>query len=443
MTRMINLKVLLCAAALCAFSACDDDGDDDVTTQPDGGQPDASTRLDASVGIDSAVSDAGDGGKQTAGDPRYAVVTQVSVSGGMSTSYISVVNSLTSGTPIAMDGARQVSGRALAANEVGSGTLFVSTGGAELTKFTLNAANELVEAGKISFQPQGVQSIGEYASQLQFVSATKAYYFDTRTSQVIVFNPTTLAFTKAIPLPGLLVANTTLTFSSALPARKDGKLAFAAGWRAGMPPALSVVPRVALIVLDTNADTASIVEFAGVDAFPCGYVRDVVEGPEGRIYLATEAWGSAQHKVAPTTAPKPCLLRTNTAWTEFDATFTKELNAIGGGVTGSLTKSRDGKVYTRVLDEVAAGDISMTPARVLSSQAAWAWAELTLGDNPTATKVSGAALGGGSLVIFDLLDKRYASDVQDTTSNLIDISNGIVGTTASTAGLTFSIAQLR
>jgi hypothetical protein len=446
MTKMNSYKTLLCAAALCALGACgDDEGGDDVG-QPDARTPDASATFDASTGLDSAVPDAGDGGTSNpvpSSDPRYAVVTQLSVSGGTSTSYVSIVNSLASNTPLSMEGARQIAGRALAANEVGSGTLFASTGGAELTKFTLDASNKLVEAGKISFQPQGVQSIGEYASQLQFLSPTKAYYFDTRTAQVIVFNPTALSFTKVIPLPGLLVANTTLTFSSALPARKDGKLAFAAGWRAGMPPALSVVPRVALIVLDTTVDSANIIEFAGVTSFPCGYARDVVEGPDGRIYVATEAWGSAQNKVAPTTAPKPCLLRTDTAWTAFDASFTKDLNTLGGGVTGSLTKSRNGKVYTRVLDEAAAGDISATPARVLASQPAWAWAELTLGDNPTATKVPGAQLGGGSLVIFDLLDKRYASDVLNTTSNLIDISNGIVGQTATTAGLTFSIAQLR
>lgn len=420
-----HLSTLLFAGALGLLAAC---GDDDDTDGP-------KNTMDAST---DAGPDGGVGPDGSVAEERYAVVTQTAVSGATPVSYVSVTRTLTSSTPVSTEGALPVQGRALTAGEPGSGTVFVSSGsGPELTKYTLDANDELVEAGKISFP--GARAIGEYASQVQFVSPSKAYFFDTHTAQIFPFNPTTLALGTPIALPDMQIADTTLTFSSALPVERDGKIVFAAGWRSGTPTTvLKVVSQVALVVLDTTTDTVTILRDTR-----CGYVRDAVEGSDGRVYLATEAWGSAVHRLAPENGPAPCLLRTDAALTQIDPDFQKDLNAIGGGVTGSLTQSRDGKVYTRVLDESAVTIMPTTPARVLASLPAWAWAEVTLGDEPTATKVPGAPLGTGSLVVFDLKDTRYVADIKEGGTDLVDITRGIGATTISTTGNTFSVAQIR
>lgn len=412
-------KVFMCVTALLAGSACGGDSDEPTDGKtvmaPNGqaGQPNTGT--------------------DAPGESRYAVVTQVAAGGAMPTSYVSITPTLASSTPLSLDGALSVAGRSLVANLPGSGSFFVSNGAAELVKYTLDAADKPVEAGKIGFP--GASSIGEYASQLQVVSDTKAYYFDTRTAQIFVWNPSTLAVVKTIPLAGLQVADATLTFSSTLPVKRAGKIALAAGWRSSNNQ--RVIKQVALVVLDTASDTATILRDDR-----CGYVRDAVEASDGRVYLATEAWGSAVHRLNAEFAPAPCLLRTDAALTAIDATFYKELNVIGGGVTGSLTASLDGKVYTRVLDEAAAGINVMTSARALASMPVWSWAELTLGDEPKATKV-GAALGTGSMIVLETKDKRFVAEVKMAGTDLIDLTKGIGGVASSTMGNTFSLVQVR
>jgi hypothetical protein len=159
--------------------------------------------------------------------------------------------------------------------------------------------------------------------------------------------------------------------------------------------------------------------------------------------VATEAWASSVHRLAPANAPAPCLLRTNTDLTAFDDSYYKELNALGGGVTGSLTKSRDGKVYTRVLEESAVTLTPMTPARALASMPGWSWYEVQLGDNPSATKVTGAALGTGSLIVLETRDQRFVAEIEQTGTALIDITKGIGPVSISTPGNTFSVVQVR
>ena len=415
-SALFGLKTFLIAGTLCALTACaGDDGADGSAPGPAHG-PEA--------------------GATTGRGPRFAVVTQVAASGSMPMSFVSMTDTLSSPEPVSTSDALSIAGRALVANEPGSGSFFVSSGtGGELTKYTLDPAGKPASAGTISFP--GAAQIGEYASQLQFVSATKAYYFDTRTAQIFVFNPSTLAAPTAIALPGLQVADAILTFSSTLPVRRGSKIALAAGWRSSNNQ--RVIPKTALVVLDTSNDTAAVL--FGSDR--CGYVRDAVEGSDGRVYIATEAWGSSVHRLAPDNAPPPCLMRTNSELTAFDAAYVKDLNAITSGVTGSLTQSRDGKVYTRVLDEDAATITPMTVARALASLPVWSWWELQLGDSPTASKVAGAPLGTGSLIVFDTRDKRYAAEIGATGTGLLDLTTGVGPVSISTSGFTFSAVQVR
>ena len=411
-----GLRTFLFAGALCALAACGDDDNGGTTTAPPDNGPEQ--------------------GQVPSAESRFAVVTQIAAGGSMPTSYVSITDTLASATPVSLDGAVSIPGRALVANEPGSGAFFLSSGTTgELTKYTVDAAGKANPVGKIGFP--GAAQIGEYASQLQFVSASKAYYFDTRTAQIFVFNPTTLAAPTTIALPGLQVADAILTFSSTLPVRRGSKIALAAGWRSSDNQ--RVIPKTALVVLDTGNDTAAVL--TGTDR--CGYVRDAVEGSDGRVYVATEAWGSSVHRLAPANAPTPCLLRTNADLTAFDDTYYQELNALSGAVTGSLTKSRDGKVYTRVLDESAVMITPMTPARALASLPGWSWWEVLLGDNPTASKVENAPLGTGSLIVLDTRDKRYVAEIETTGTALIDITTGIGPVSISTTGNTFSAVQVR
>jgi hypothetical protein len=431
----LDVRLWLALTGLCAAVAC---GDDDAPANMQG--------ADASLPA-TAVDDAGslpptstvDGALPPAvpGAARFALVTQIVPSGDQATSYVSITNTFSSAQPIALDGAQQVLGRALAAAVPQSGTLFVSTGGApELTRFELTADDKLMRTGAISFQPQGVASIGEYAAQLQILSSTKAYYFDARTAKVVVWDPTALTVTATIDLPELAIADALLTFTSTLPIRRENQLIMPVGWRTSNNQ--RVVKQAAVIVVDTTTNTARVLRDER-----CGYVRDGVDAADGRIYLATEAWGSAVHRINPENAPAPCLLRLKNDLSGFDEGFHVELNKLGGGAVGSLVETVSGRALVRVLDEATAGVTPMTSARALASTAAWRWAELTLGDAPTLTPIASAPLGTGSLIVVDVPAHRYVAEIRNDRTDILDITDGVAGVAISTPGLTFSAVQLR
>jgi hypothetical protein len=436
-----NCKRLLLVASLCAAAACgDDEGGGDTldsgaldAATPDSGLP---ANIDGSIvpALDGAV--VGPPVVPPTGTPaKYAVVTQVA-SGEETSSYVSVVDTL--GTQkVSLDSAIQVLGRALAANEPGSGFVFVSTGGApELTKYKLGQNNKLDKVGSISFQDKGVQSIGEYAGQLQILSATKAYYFDTRTAQVIVWDPTALTVKSTIDLKSLIIADATLTFTSTLAVRDGSRILIPAGWRSSNNQ--KVISEAAVVVLDTTTDTVNIVRDTR-----CGYVRDAVKAADGKVYLATEAWGSSVFRLNPDFAPKPCLLRLKADLSGFDEAYYKELNSFANAPTGSLMQSKDGKVYTRVLDEAKAGIGPMTSARALASLPVWKWAEVTLGDAPTVTLVADAPYSTGSLIVFDTRDRRFLAEIKEQGTDLLDLTIGIGAVAISTTGYTFAAVQLQ
>jgi hypothetical protein len=201
---------------------------------------------------------------------------------------------------------------------------------------------------------------------------------------------------SALPLPGLAQENQVLSFSAA-PVRDGDKLYSFAAWREG----LAVTSRLAVVIVDTKTDEVSIVEDRR-----CGYVRDGVLS-DGMLYLATEAFGSAANYLDDSN-PEPCLLRLDTSTGAFDETFEVELDSLfGGNAAGSLVVGPNNQAFLRVLDPSAVPD-GVTNPRVLASVPAWEWYRLTPGDEPSVSKVEGAALAGGSVLPFKLGSRTFA-----------------------------------
>lgn len=196
--------------------------------------------------------------------------------------------------------------------------------------------------------------------------------------------------TKALPLTTLAAENHVLSFTAA-PVRDGDKLYGFAAWREG----LAITPRVAVVVVDTKTDAVEIVEDDR-----CGYARDGVLR-DGKLYVATEAFGSAAHYLDDTN-PAPCMLRFDTATRTFDADFMVVLSSLfDGKPAGSLVVGPDNQAFLRVLDTEAVPEGVSNP-RVLASVPAWDWYTLTPGDEPDVAKVKGAALAGGSVLPFKL-----------------------------------------
>jgi len=403
-------RLFVAALTLCLTQACSDD----PAPTPD--TPDSGT-LDT---------------------PLYAVVTQVSSSEG-SQSYIVLTDTLDHTQPLSLDNAVEVSGRALGSGIAKSGALYISSNeGATVTRYDLVDGQRLVRGQTVSFEGVGVASIGEYQHNFHYVSPTKAYYFDGRTSQVIVWNPSDVSLTRAIPIPGLAVTGAVTSFTTH-PVQSGNLLMVAAAWRPST--GVGVTSRAGMVVVDTTTDSVTL---ASNDR--CGYVRDGVLGPDGMVYVATEAYGAAVYRVAGGSTPVPCLLKFDPSTKEFDSNFLIELSSLtGGAAAGSLLPGPDGAAYIRVLDENV---YTVTPdvhPRLVASAQAWTWWKLDLSAY-TATHVETLPASTGSAFIHRGEDDRVLftdftnSSSQTNFRELTDESGRVV---FSHQGLAFSFLQLR
>ena len=415
-----SLRLLPAALAL-LLAACGDD----ATSQPDATPP---TPPDAANPLDPDAAPPA---------PLYAVTTQIiGADSANNQSYVVITDKL-DGAALSLDNAVEVAGRAIGAGPDGGGAVFVAADGApNVTRYDLQADGTLKKGATVSFQGKGVGGIGEYGGQFQFVSETKAYFFDAATAQAVIWNPREMTVTGDIPLPGLVLPGAILTFTAA-PLRRGNDVITFAGWRKG---AAEVPSQTAVVVIDSTTDQATVATDTR-----CGYVRDGAFGPDGKIYMATEAFGSAVHRVNPANAPAPCLLRFDVAARQFDAGFHVALSTLVGGATaGMLVRGGGDSVYVRVLDETVITVEPTTNPRVLASAPAWKWARLTLGDAPTATLLD-VAPSSGSVLALGLGDRQVVTFFQgrDRTT-LVDVSaTGPGAVAATTTGLVFSAVKVR
>ncbi|QSQ26368.1 hypothetical protein JY651_16150 [Pyxidicoccus parkwayensis] len=374
----------------------------------------------------------------TPNTPLYAVIAQVSADN-ESQSYIALTDKVDLTAPLSLENAIEVPGRALGFGIAKSGSLYVGgSDGATITRYDLNSSGKLEPKSTVSFAGKGVASIGEYQNQVQFVSSTKAYYFDGRTSQVIVWNPSDMTLTNAVAINNLAIEGATTTFASH-PVRVGDLIIAAVGWRPSA--SVGITKQAGVVVVDTKTDAVSL-----VTDNRCGYVRDGVLGSDGKVYLATEAYGAAVYRVAGGDTPVPCLLKFDPATKSFDKDFYRELSSFtGGAATGSLLPGPTGTAYLRVLDESVYTVAPGTHPRAVASAQAWTWWQLNL-STLAATKVEKLPASTGSSFLFNVADNRVLfTEFTNSSSqtNLRDLSNQSGTVAMSSQGLVFSFLQVR
>lgn len=348
-------------------------------------------------------------------------------------------------THIKTDDAIEIPGRALAVGPHEAGVTYV-TSGTTITRYRFDEKSGSLKSEEptISFAGLGVTDIHEYGGQFVFEGMDKSYFFDGDNSQVVIWNPEELTLDRAIPLDIVPeeLDGVILTYSAA-PIRKGDQIVTFAGLRQGTAP----VSLAAVVVLDTKTDTAEV-----VTDDRCGYVRDGVWADDGFIYLATEAYAAAYHRVQDDKdAPVPCLLRFDPKTKRFDEDFHVGLSSLfQGAAAGSLLVAKDGSAYLKVLDEKVQSVDGNSVPRLIASQPAWRWASLTVGDEPAA-KVLDLPHTSGSVTPFSLGSQRFALtnrsvDHNGRTITVSDISelnskpSEVVGTVD---GLVFSITKVR
>lgn len=367
--------------------------------------------------------------------PLYAITTQLLVADPVE-SYVVVTPQAEQTASLSLDGAIKVSGRALGVGIPKSGSLYVvSDESATVTRYRLNSAGRLEPAGTVSFANQGVTSLGEYQANFQFVSETKAYFFDGATAQIVIWNPTEMTVTGTLPLPGLVIPDTILAFSGAV-VHVGPQSIMPVGWRP--VSGVGITKKAGVVSIDTATDAVTL---ATDDR--CGYTHDAALGLDGKVYIATEAYGAAVRRVQET-APEPCLLKFDPQTRAFDPTFYRSLaDLVGGGTAGALIPGAQGTAYVRVLDESIAPVLEGTHPRTMASGTGWQWWELKL-DTLTATRKTDFPSTSGSVFLFEsenqTLYTEFGAGAASTTLHVLGQSGK---PTVTTQGLSFSFVQLR
>ncbi|MFP2924898.1 MxcI protein [Pyxidicoccus sp. 3LG] len=368
--------------------------------------------------------------------PLYAITAQQLVSDPVE-SYVVVTTEAERTASLPLDNALKVPGRALGVGIPKTGSLYVvSDESATVTRYSLNDEDRLEASGTVSFASLGVTELGEYQANFQFISETKAYYFDGATAQVVIWNPSTMTVTGNIPLDTLVIPDTVLAFSGAV-VRVDRQLIMPVGWRP--ETGVGITPKAGVVSIDTTTDVATI---ATDDR--CGYTHDAAVGSDGQVYVATEAYGAAVRRVVGEEVAAPCLLRFNPQTRAFDPTFYRSLEAlVGGGTAGALIPGPQGTAYVRVLDETVAPVLEGTHPRTVASGTGWQWWELKL-DTMTATRKADFPSTSGSVFLFEsenqTLYTEFGAGASSTTLHVLGESGR---PTLTYPGLSFSFLQLR
>ncbi|MHA7629886.1 MxcI protein [Corallococcus sp. M7] len=396
-----------------------------------------SLRLSTAAIALSLFAGCGDEEEEGTNGPLYAITTQM-LAEDPSDSYVLVTPDAEKAASLSLDGAIKIKGRALGVGIPKTGSVYVvSDESATVTRYTLNSAGKLEAAGTVSFSSQGVTSLGEYQANFQFVSETKAYFFDGNAAKIVIWNPKEMSVTGSLGLDALVIPDTVMAFSGAV-VRTGGQIIMPVGWRPVEGNA--VTKKAGVVAIDTATDAVSL---ATDDR--CGYTHDAVLGTDGKVYIATEAYGAASRRVVGEESPETCLLRFDPATRDFDKTFYRSLaELVGGGTAGALIPSHTpGMAYVRVLDESITPVSEGSHPRTLASGTGWQWWELNL-STLTATRKADFPSTSGSVFLFEsenqTLYTEFGAGASSTTFRVLG-DNG--KPTVTTQGLSFSFLQLR
>lgn len=297
----------------------------------------------------------------------------------------------------------------------------VDTGTGSLIKYGTGATGAVEQKGKISFSAYGVNAL--YWTLLAHVSPTKSFLFDEITLKGFVWNPTEMVIDKEIDLSSkfnTMEGGKQYTIWRERRTIQIGDKFFAAFKYYDRPSAVTL-PRSGMIVIDSAADTFTVVEHP-----TCPGLFNSVLGKDGKIYSASGIVAAAAYFVKQAGVTAPCMVRFDPATMQWDNAFNVDIGALTGGTVyaGGLVQHEGGPAYIRVLNEADAKVLGYTNPLQLSGAQLWETYKLdSLEDPKSATKVATPA-AGGLLYPFTLDGKTYTSDASVATAKswFVDIS---------------------
>jgi hypothetical protein len=325
----------------------------------------------AAGGADDGASGAGtDAGASGNPDAAFLLGTRV-WDDSSTTSYFHVVSSIEAGTAVDEDEALEVPGPAKLFAIEGAGWFAIGNGEAPIiTRYTINDAGGLAEAGSLSLLNYGIEGLWQ---TLYVVSPTKMYYPDREGQRLIIIDPTAMEITGEVDLgetgrPGFL------SLFSYDHLERGSDLLFSVAW-IDWNESDSILGETGLVVLDTETDTVSRFD---VDS-RCGGITTPVEMSSGDVYFVSSALAAAAHRLDRLPTP-PCALRVRAGDDAFDPDYLESLEELtGNALAGEPVPGGGSTIFLRAFDEALGTVPDGALTWELTSQLAWRWLRWTPG----------------------------------------------------------------
>lgn len=365
--------------------------------------------------------------------PLYALSTQIfGTSFSDVTSYVALVNTLDSGEAV-LDNALEIGGGAIAYAPEQGGEFYVVSGETlTVTKYGVDANGGFEQQGQIGLSGAGVSLV--FGESMVFDGPDRGYLFELNSGQILELDLDAMEIEESIDASSLLdAAQPTFVDRQSILVR-DGKFVGVAYATDQIQETVSSVST--YFELDPATNTLD------TRAAPCGGLANAVEAGNGDLYLSTEAYTASIHRVDPSRAPAPCMVRLPAGSDVFDSPIA--LNDLTDGPTAGIIPSTGTTGLIRVLPS----DVTVTETTTglaLFSLPAWETWRLTLDSNPTATRLDAPDLAGGIRYYAVGSDAYQNSSEADFSSTQLQLTSGTGVPEAGVVvpGIPFSVFQIR
>ncbi|MEL6761453.1 MAG: hypothetical protein AAFP04_13780 [Myxococcota bacterium] len=366
--------------------------------------------------------------------PLFALSTQIF--GGSNfdevTSFVVLTESLNSGEA-SLDNALEIGGGAIAyAPDGGSEFYLVSGETLSVTKYGIDADGSFEERGRLGLSGAGVSLV--FGESMVFDGLDRGFLFELNSGQIIELDLDAMEIANRIDATVLLDETQPTFVDRQSIIRRNDRLVGVAYASDQIQETVSSVST--FFELDP---ATGVLETRPA---PCGGLANAIEADNGDLYLSTEAFTAGVHRIDPSRAPAPCMVRLPAGSDTFDAPIA--LNDLTGGPTAGIIPSTGTTGLLRVLSADTPVTETTTGTQLFSTPAWETW-RVTLESSPSATEVTAPALAGG-IRYYAIDGEAYqnssrsdfsATELQRTSGD------GIPQTGVTVPGIPFSAFRLR
>ena len=258
------------------------------------------------------------------------------------TSYASLVESLDADTEVDLQAGLSVPSIPRISPGAERGVFFVGLRESPIVqRYRVTDDRQFVLEDEVSFQPSGLTSAA--AGRFQVIDAEKAYYIDTASLTVVVWNPETMTRVNDFFLDGLPEAG--LQTRDLIIDRDGDRVVIGTDY---VRPDGTSARLGRLAIIDSTTDAVTYTSQTS-----CGYLGWSARDQEGHLYYASHPGqaGQVAAGVAGNPASRPCMVRKLAGADEFDPDYLIDFEALTGAPTGAVIQGARGHAYLLVFNQ--------------------------------------------------------------------------------------------